>query len=370
MIRISPDDPVFDAADSDPSVSPAEDFYRFANGGWLDTNPVPPEYGSWGSAHELHVRNEAILHDLLEGAAEAHGSVGSIERTVGDYFLAGMDTVRIEALGLSPIQGWLDRIDAISSIDDVRDLVVDLHRSGIGSLFSVGVLPDFDDPQANLLYLGQGGIGLPDRDYYLRDDDQSAGLLEAYRTHIDTMFTLASLDAGAAGDSVIAIESAIAKESYTNVQMRDVELTTNRHGTAAASDLMPLFGLRAYLAAIGAGDETEFNVDNVGLYPALDAMLESVSLDDWRTYFTWHLLRATASSLTEDIEKESFEFYGRTLGGQQKQKERWQRVLAAGTADIGQLISQLYVAENFAPEAKREMEQLVEFLLVAMRQRL
>ena len=371
MTQILPDDPVFDAADSDPSVSPADDFYRFANGGWLDTNPVPPEYGAWGAAHEVHVRNEQILRQLLEDAAATDAESGSVQQMVGDYFASGMDTDAIEAHGLSPIQLWLDQIEAMEDVGDVRELAAEFHRSGIGALFGMSVIPDFENPTANLLYLDQSGLGLPDRDYYLRDDDQSRSLLAAYRDHISRMLSLAGFDGSETTVSaILAIETAIAESSYTNVQMRDVGLITNKHEMDAADKLMPRFGMAAYLALIGAGDEAVINVDNVGLYPALDAMLENTSIEDWKSYFTWHLLRATAASLPEKFESESFEFYGRTLGGQQRQKERWKRVLAAGSGDIGELISQLYVADNFPPESKRSMEELVENLIVAMGERL
>lgn len=371
MTQISSDDPVFDAADSDPSVSPADDFYRFANGGWLDTNPVPPEYGAWGSAHEVHVRNERILRELLEDAAASAGAPGSIQQIVGNYYASGMDTDSIEALGLSPIEAWLDQIKAIEDAGDIRELAAEFHGSGIGALFGMSIIPDFENPTANLLYLDQSGLGLPDRDYYLREDEQSRALLASYRDHISRMLSLADIEETEANvRAILAIETAIAESSYTNVQMRDVELITNKYDVDTANELMPRFGLAAYLALIGAGEEAEINIDNVGLYPALDMMLETTSMDDWKSYFTWHLLRASASSLPEKFESEAFDFYGRTLGGQQKQKERWKRVLAAGSADIGELISQLYVADNFPPESKRSMEQLVDNLIVAMGDRL
>lgn len=371
MIQISSDDPVFDAADSDPSVSPADDFYRFANGGWLDANPVPPEYGAWGAAHEVHVRNEAILHEILKDAASSAADSGSAQRVVGDYFSSGMNTELIEDLGLTPIRPWLDRIDAMESLDDIRELTADLHRVGVGVIFGVSVIPDFDEPTENLLYLDQGGLGLPDRDYYLREDDQSSELLVAYGDHINTMFALADIGRDSEiADTILTIETAIAETSYTSVEMRDVELITNRHDITAASELMPRFDLAEYLQRIGAGGEATINVDNVGFYPQLDEMLEAVPLADWKLYFTWHLLRATASSLPGSFETESFDFYGRTMGGQQQQKDRWKRVLGAGSGDIGQLISQLYVVENFSPESKAAMEQLVDHLIIAMGERL
>lgn len=370
MIQISPDDHVLNAADSDPSVSPSDDFYRFANGGWLDSNPVPPEYGSWGAAHEVHVRNEAILHDLLTAASVVDALQGSTEQMVGDYYRSGMDTDRIETLGLSPLQPWLDRIARIRTIEDIAALTPDLHRIGIRVLFTIGVLPDFEDPTVNMVYLDQGGLGLPDRDYYLREDDRSTALLSQYRAHITAMFDLAGINDVHGENTVLTIETAIAEVSYTNVQMRDVDLITNKYTPDAIAQLMPGFDLPTYLSAIGADSESTINVDNVGYYPALDAVLAKFPIEDWKTYFTWHLLRATASVLPEDFETEAFNFYGRDLAGQQVQKDRWRRILAAGTQDIGQLISKLYVADNFPPEAKQRMEELVDYLLVAMAERI
>ena len=371
---ISPDDPVFDPSDGDPTVSPADDFYRFVNGGWMERNPVPPEYGAWGAFQEVHERNQEILRELLEdAAAQADPEPRSPAGKVGTYYRSGMDTHTIEDLGLQPIADWLDRIDALASIDELRQLVIDLHGIGLSVPFGVGVSPDFEDATANLLYIGQAGLGLPDRDYYLRDDDTSRQLLADYRQHVSTMLGLLTDDAEAAeaaSAAAIAIETAIAELSYTNVQMRDIDLITNKYAMSRARTLMPTFDLGAYLDGIGAGAEAAVNIDNEALYPALDDLMASIDLGDWRHYFRWHLVRSVASSLPERFEQASFEFYGRKLGGQQEQKDRWKRVLAAGTADIGHLISQMYVVDNFTPEAKDRMEVLVESLFAAMRETL
>jgi putative endopeptidase len=370
---VSADDPAFDLADTDPSVSPSEDFYRWVNGGWIDANPVPAEYGAWGVAHEVHEQNQAILHDLLEEAAATDHKPGTPDHWVGTYYRSGMDTDRIEELDLAPIADRLAQIDAIATIDDLRDTVIDFHRTGIGALFGAYVSPDFEDAAVNLLYLSQGGLGLPDRDYYLRDDDTSRQLLDDYRGHVAMMFELIGEDpesAAAHADTVIAIETAIAEISYTNVQMRDVDLTTNKHAMADADALMPNLSIRTYLEGLGAGDEEAVNIDNVGFYPSLDRMLVDTPLEEWRTYLRWHLVRSVASSLPERIEQEAFDFYGRKLGGQQEQKPRWKRVLGGASADIGELVSQLYVRDHFTPEAKASVEHLVDRLFEAMRETL
>jgi len=365
-ISIAPDDPAFDAADFDPAVSPADDFYRFVNGGWLDTNPVPDEYPAWGAFQELNERNQRLLRDILSDVAADPDPTSIAERLAGTHFIAGMDTDKIEALDLDPVTPFLETIASLTDKGSLAGVVADLHRNGIGAFLRVSVEPDFEDSSINLLWIGQGGLGLPDRDYYLRDDDTSTELLAKYRDHVRTMLTLVGYDEAAA-DTVVAIETAIAGFSYTNVQMRDVGLTTNKVTRADVEAMAPTLRIGEYLDAVGAGRHDSFNIDNLGFYPALDALIEETPLEDLRAYLVWHTLHATASALPKRFEQESFAFYGRTLGGQQVQKERWKRVLGALTADIGQLVSQLYVAEHFPPEAKERMEHLVDNLLTAMR---
>jgi putative endopeptidase len=371
-IAVSPNDPVFNVEDSDPGATPASDFYRFVNGGWIDNNPVPLEYGAWGAIQEIHQQNEEKLGELLETAAKDSGALqGTPEHWVGAYYRSGLDAALIEELGITPIQPLLDRIDGIKTVDDIAPLVAELHRIGIGALFDVGVMPDFEDTSINLLYFGQSGLGLPDRDYYFRDDDTSRELLSDYQSHVATLFRLlGSDDPDAAAATVLEIETAIASESYTNVQLRDVELVTNKRSTDALAKAMPTFGLAAYLHGLGAATVETTSIDNEGFYPMIDAMLTSTPLASWRTYFTWHVIRATASSLPSAFDEASFAFYGTKLGGQKQQKARWKRVLAAATGDIGQLVGQVYVRDNFPPEAKADVEHLVDRLFVAMREAL
>jgi len=367
-ISISPDDSVFKATDTDPSVSPSDDFYRFVNGGWLDANPVPDEYPAWGAFQELNARNEEVLHEILTTVADTEEPRSLAAKLVGAHFAAGMNTARIESLALDPVAPILETIASVTTKTQLAILVADLHRKGIGAFFGVAVEPDFEDSTVNLLWIGQGGLGLPDRDYYLRDDETSRELLSAYGKHVGSMFKLLGHeDHESAAATVLAIETSVAEVSYTNVQMRDIDLITNKVSRGDIDTMMPGFGLNRYLDGVGAQAHDTFSIDNLGFYPAVDALIEETPLGDLITYLTWHAIHSTASALPDAFEKESFEFYGRTLGGQQAQKERWKRVLGASTADIGQLVSQLYVAENFPPEAKERMEQLVANLLTAMR---
>jgi len=369
--RISRDDTVFREEDMDRTATPASDFYRFANGGWLDANPVPEEYGAWGAFHELNSRNEEILRAILESVSPDDPTRDDISMLVGDYYASGMDVDRIEELDLEPIEPILARIETIHAVSDLAPLLADMHRSGLAGLFDLASIPDFEDSTVNLLYVGQGGLGLPDRDYYLRDDETSLQLLSMYRAHVTAMFALlGGENPTASAEAVLTLESAIAEMSYTNVQMRDVELTTNRIAMAEAESLMPAFGFHRYLDSVGAGEQSSFSIDNVDFYPGIDSLMNKTPIADLKTYLVWNVLRATASALPQRFSDEAFAFYGKTLGGQRVQKERWKRVLAAAGADIGQLVSQLYVVDNFPPEAKLRMETLVENLLKAMKSRI
>lgn len=363
-----------DLANFDTSVSPADDFYRYANGGWLDANPVPPEYSRWGAFNEVNERNEEILHRLMEeAAASPDAPAGSPGRMVGDYFASGMDEAQIGSVGVAPLQPWLDRVDAAQTVDDLRELAVSLHPNGFSFLFGAGVSPDFDDPAVHLLYVGQGGLGLPERDYYLRDDDRSVELRDQYRAHVAAQLVNLGEDEEAAENAahaILAFETALAEPSYTAAQLRDVDLIVNRHTAAQLDELMPGFGLVRYLDAIGAAGVAEVNVDNPGFFTAAAELVASTPMDTLRAYARWNVVRSVASALPPSFADENFRFYGQILGGQKEQKPRWKRVLAMATSDIGELVAQLYVAEAFPPDAKHRAEALVENLFEAMRESL
>ncbi len=358
-----------DTALFDPATATSDDFYRYANGGWLDANPVPSEYGAWGAPQIVHARNQDVLHQLLEDAAARAEPRGSAGQLVGDYFAAAMDEAAIAAAGTGPLAPHLARIDGADSVADVRATVRDLQRLGPTPLHSLGIAPDFEDSGAYLVYVGQGGLGLPERDYYTRDDEQSATLREQYVAHVARQ--LGNL--GEAGERtheaagrILAFETRLAEASYTAEQLRDVQLTMNRHEVAALDDLMPAFGLSGYVADLGVTSAT-VSVDNPGFFRALDATLADTPVETLRDYLRWHVVRAFAPALAPAFEDEAFDFYGRTLGGQKEKQPRWKRVLNAASADIGELVAQLYVEAAFSAQAKKRCEEMVGHLLSAMR---
>jgi putative endopeptidase len=360
--------PGIDTSLFDLATAPSDNFYGYVNGGWLDANPVPPEYGSWGAFHEVNERNQELLHTLLREAAENPGLPGTASRMVGDYFAAAMDEAAVESAGATPLQPLLERIDAASSLPDVREVARGLQHIGVGAFHSFGVESDFEDATAYLVYFGQGGLGLPERDYYTRDDERSSQLREAYIAHIAKQLGNLGASTEVARDAaarVLAFETCLAENSYTAEQMRDVQLTMNRHDVAALDKLMPGFGLTAYAIDLGVSSAT-VNIDNPGFFTSLDAVLADTPVETLRDYLRWHLVRSYASSLSPAFENEAFEFYGKTLGGQQRMRPRWKRVLDATTADIGEQVAQLYVEAAFSERAKERCERMVDHLLSAM----
>ena len=352
----------------DPDTPASEDFYRYVNAGWLDANPVPPQYGSWAAFHEVNDRNQELLHRLFHESAAEPQEPGTARRMVGDYYAAAMDVEAIEAAGVTSLEPLLARIDAVESVADVALLARDLQRTAAGPLYSLGISPDFEDASVYLVYVGQGGLGLPERDYYVRDDERSIALRHAYVTHIANQFGNLGADADearAAAERILSFETRLAEASYPAEKMRDVQLTTNRYDVAALDELMPGFGLTAHAAALGVTSAT-VNIDNPGFFTALDATLAETPVQTLRDYLRWSLLRAYASSLTPALENEAFDFYGRQLGGQQEMRPRWKRVLDFATMDIGEQVARLYVDAAFSDQAKHRCEEMVGHLLAAM----
>lgn len=357
-------DPI-DTTNFDIETNPGSDFYRHVNGGWLDNNPVPAEHPAWGSALEVHVRNEATLHNLLEEASADPGPEGTARRMVGDYFAAGMDTDAIADAGTAPLDPYLVRIDAIEGIEDVRALLVDLRKVGVAAFHSIGIDPDFEDPDRYLVYLAQGGLGLPERDYYLRDDDRSKALVAAYVDHVAAQ--LENMGAGGRdeAEAILELERRLAGASMPAEDHRDLSKVLNRHDLESLDEVMPRFGLTSHLRELGVTSDS-VSIDNAAFFETLDDLLGDTPIEVVRSYLRWHLVRRFASALPQSFEDEAFDFYNRKLGGQQEPRERWTRILAAATADIGEQVSRLYVDVAFSPEAKERCEEMVDGLIAAM----
>ncbi len=364
--------PSFDPTALDRTVDPCVDFYQFSCGNWLKNNPIPPDQSSWGRFNELYERNRMILHDILENASKAaKRSVN--EQKIGDYYASCMDEAAINQKGTSVLDADFQRIAAARSKDDLPALVAHLHREQVGGLFRFGEGSDFKDAKMVIAQADQGGLSLPDRDYYLKTDDKSKELRKQYVAHVTNMFKLlgdSSEKAATEANTVMEIETELAKGSMDRVERREPAKIYHKMTEAEWQALTPSFAWPKFLADIGAPSFTSLNVVVPDFFTALEGELKAASLDDLKTYFRWRVVHqaAGANVLPDAFVNENFEFYGKTLRGAKELQARWKRCVADVNGDLGEALGQAYVEKVFPPEAKERTLEMVHALEAALRQ--
>jgi len=361
----------YDVANLDRTCKPCDDFYQFAVGGWLKNNPIPPEFPEWGSFITLADKNEQALHGLLETvAANTSAAPGSNEQKIGDFYASCMDTKEVEAQGLKPIDAELAAIEAIHDTAGLINTGAKLQARGVGVLFNFGSDQDFRDSSKVIGEAVQGGLSLPDRDYYTRDDEESKKLRQQFVEHVTKMLVLAGdaqEKAATEANTILSIETSLAKASMTNVERRDPEKIYHKMSVADAQALAPHLSWDAYFQGVGSPKLMEINIGQPGFFKALDGLLASVPLADWKTYYRWQLIHRSAPLLSEPFVQENFAFSGRTLTGSKEIRPRWKRCTSATDQQLGEALGQLYVQKYFPPEAKARALELVHNLLAALR---
>ncbi len=360
-----------DTAAMNKSVDPCVNFYQFACGNWIANNPIPADRSRWGRFAELSERNEKVLLDLIQGAAAKKGSRSEIEQKIGDGFAACMDTAAIERNGLKPIQPELARIAAIKSNAAVVTELARLHAEGIGALFVFGARPDAKDSTKTIANVSQGGLSLPDRSYYLNADTKSVETRRRFVEHMTKMFQLAgdTADAAAAkATRVLDFETLLAKDSLDRVAMRDPNKTYNIMTRKELQALTPNFDWDAYLKLVKAPPFETLNVSQPEFLKSVAAALPGVTMDTWKAYFEFHVLRQSADELPAAFEKENFDFWQRYLTGAQEQRPRQYRCVRVVDRELGDLLGQKYISAVFGADAKAQIMQLVTALEKAMGQ--
>jgi predicted metalloendopeptidase len=360
----------FDTANLDKTCKPCDDFFQFAMGGWMKNNSIPPEYSTWGSFTVLADKNQHALRQILESTEKANAPAGSNEKKIGDFYASCMDTAAIEAAGVKPIEASLQRINSAKNERELQVLVARLQMQGVPVMFRFSSNQDARDSTQVIATVLQGGLGLPERDYYLRDDEKSKKLRNDYGKHVAKMLELAGDSPEKAekeATSVLSIETGLAKGSMSNVDLRDPNKTYHRMKVAQLQELTPDFSWDSYLKTAGHTDVAEVNVGQPEFFKALNAQLLATPLDDWKTYLRWHVLDAEAPALPEKFVNEDFDFRGRILTGAKQIQPRWKRCVQATDRNLGEALGQVYVQKYFPPEAKAHALEMVHNLIGALR---
>ncbi len=369
----STSEPALDVSAMDKTIDPCVDFYTYSCGGWIKRNPIPPDQSSWSTYGKLEDENRAQLRTILEEAAKAYGTRDAVTLKIGDYYASCMDEAAIEKLGTKPLLPVLDRIAALKSKRDLAEYVATNEFPpslyGGGALFTFRSNQDFKDSTQVIAEADQGGLGLPDRDHYLKHDPKSEELRKAYVAHVAKMFELVGdrpPDAAAEAATVMRIETALAKGQMTRVERRDPPKLYHKMSVEELQKLAPAFGWNTYFRKTGVGSLVSLNIVTPDYFHVMSEEIEKESLADWKTYLRWHAAHDAASDLSSAFVKEDFSFYGKTLRGRDQLPPRWKRCTNDVDNDLGEALGQAYVAKYFSPEAKQAALKMVREIEAAM----
>jgi putative endopeptidase len=361
----------FDVGAMDKGVEPCDDFYEYACGTWSKNNPIPSDQARWGRFNELAEYNRQLLHEILEKASANDPKRGAITQKIGDMYQSCMDEQAVNAKGAVPLQPLLERIGTVSNRDQLIDAIAYLHAQGAGALFGFGAQPDLHNASMFIASVSQGGLGLPDRDYYLNQDAKSQETRKKYQEHLVNMFALIGDGKDAAekeAQAVMGIETKLAEAAFERVKMRDPKNRDHKMKVTELAALAPNFRFQRFFEASHAPAFTEVNVVPPDFFQKVNGAMETVSLDDWKAYLRSHAVRAAAPVLSDPFVQENFGFYGRYLNGQKELQTRWKRCVQLTDQLLGEALGQPYVAETFGPEGKERMLKMVEALEKALGQ--
>ncbi len=364
----------FDLTNIDHTVRPQDDFYRYANGGWIKKNKIPADESRWGSFIVLRHTTENQLHTLvLDIVNKKSHKAGSPEQLIADMYSSAMDLKRRNVLGVKPILPWIKEVRAINSTQELLDMIGRMHRLGIAVPWEFYIDQDSKNSAKYLLHLTQDGIGMPEREYYLSQAAEQTRVREAYKKHIKKILTLSGMKTSAAQnacDIVMKIETKLAKASMPKEDTRDSEKTYHKYSVSKLQKEVPQILWAQYFKQLGALGISELIVAQPDFFKKVGRMTSEVSLEDWKIYLEWHLINESASILSESFVKENYDFYGKTLTGSKQMRALWRRSLGAVNGTLGEALGQMYVERHFTREAKRRMEAIVADLFVAYEERI
>ncbi|HEV8493808.1 MAG TPA: M13 family metallopeptidase [Candidatus Angelobacter sp.] len=356
--------PKFDIANIDKTVDPCVDFYQYACGNWMKNNPIPGDQPIWLSFVEVYEHNLAVLHQILEKAAANDPRRSAVTQKIGDFYASCMDEAAVNKAGAAPLKPELDRIAAVKDKTQMIEVMAHEQLVGPNPLLGFGSAPDLHNADLTIAGIDQSGLSLPDRDYYLKDDAPTVAIRKAFVDHVTKMLTFMGQSpeqAAQSADTVLKIETELAKASMERTLRRDPKNRDHKMTLAEAQALAPNFHLDRYFAASGAPSFTELNVGNPDYFKSVNAVVESTPLDAWKTYMTWHMLNNAASWLSDDFVQEDFKFQ-QAITGQKELPVRWKRCVNATDNSLGEALGQPYVDATFGAEGKARMLKMVDAL--------
>jgi putative endopeptidase len=366
--------PAFDIQNMDTAIKPGVDFFTYANGNWLKNNPIPADKNSRSSFDELIEKNRHDIREIImEAAAAKDVQGGSNTEKIGTFYNSGMDSAAIEKQGQTPLKMFFDKIDSIHDITDVQSVGAFFQTYQISPYFFLFSRQDSRNSTSVIAQCYQAGIGLPDRDYYFNDDEPTKKIREKYIVHLTKMFELLKDEPSVAAknaETVMSMETRLAKASFTNVENQDPQKTYNKVSIEELNKMAPEINWKAYFTQVGYPGLKEVNIYQPSFMKELSSMMKTVPVDDWKTFLRWELINSTAAYLSKDFVDQNFDFYNRTLSGQEKMEPRWKLVLDVTSGSLGEIIGQLYVQKYFPPVAKQKMTDLVGNLKISLKQRI
>jgi len=361
----------FSLQNLDTTVSPCENFYQYAVGGWLKNNPIPSTESRWSSFNVVNDSNNLKLRHILNEFSTGEYAEGSMEQKLGDLYSTALDSNLSNELGIKPLTDELEKIDALNSQADMITLLAEHKAIGVNSLFGVYIGQDDKNSEQYITHLYQSGLGLPDRDYYLKKDEKSVEIQDAYKEHMTKILTLADMtNAEQLVKEIYGIERYLASKSMSRLDRRDPDKTYNKFSYRELDEISQYVNWATYFEAVGLSEVDEVIVSQPNFLKAVDHAIDSIPLDQWKNYLKWRLIDTYASSLSEDFVAANFDFYGKTLSGRKEIKPRWKRALAMVNGNAGELLGRAFVERHFPEEAKAEVGQMVENLRAVFKERI
>ena len=338
----------------DTTVSPAVDFYQYATGGWQKNNPLKPEYARFGSFDYLNENNEKRINDLFKSMTEMKAAKGSVEQKISDIYKMGLDSLRLNEERFAPVKKYLDQILNAGSKDELVKVIADLHDSGESSFFGTFVMSDLMDSESQILYIGQGGLGIGDRDYYT--EAENAEIKKGYEKFLTRVFELAGIPIPeTAAANALAVEDVLAINSWTSVQERDMEKLYNPMSTEEIEAKYPGFDFKAYFAARNIPDQKKINVNEPSFFEAFSNYFAEADLNMLKNYMAGQLIQGACGALSDDFYDASFDFFNRQMSGVTEQKPRGKRAMSVPNSILGEAVGKMYVEKYFPQSSKKKM---------------